>query len=322
MTTRLNQEIKLAIIIPAYKSTYLAETLQSLANQTNQNFRVYIGDDCSPYYLEDIVINFYDKLNIIYHKFENNLGAESLVKQWERCIDLCNEEYIWLFSDDDIASSQCVEAFYEKINNDNLKLMRFYTKIIDESGKIIPLYFDKTNIYKNISAEKFISLRLSQDRFRSYVVEYIFHRSIYQEVKFQNFQLAWFSDDAFWLEVSIFSKGISIIPQFVFWRFSGQNISSISNNSKVADDKILATKQYLKHLLKLLKKYPLNLKHKDLLTTLMLQYKNLYKNINISHIENICDEVGLNITTRDIIEVERKLNERKIFKILRSLFKI
>lgn len=51
---------RLAIIIPAYKENFLFETLQSLANQTNKDFNVYVGDDCSPYDLQSIVSRFED----------------------------------------------------------------------------------------------------------------------------------------------------------------------------------------------------------------------------------------------------------------------
>ena len=46
---------KLAIVIPAYKSTFLAAALDSIAAQTCQDFTLYIGDDCSPNNLEEIV---------------------------------------------------------------------------------------------------------------------------------------------------------------------------------------------------------------------------------------------------------------------------
>ena len=46
----------LAIIIPAYKPDYLEETLESLTKQTNKDFKIYIGDDASPFYLENIVV--------------------------------------------------------------------------------------------------------------------------------------------------------------------------------------------------------------------------------------------------------------------------
>ena len=38
----------LAIVIPYFKLTFFEATLQSLANQTDKRFKVYIGDDASP----------------------------------------------------------------------------------------------------------------------------------------------------------------------------------------------------------------------------------------------------------------------------------
>ena len=53
---------RLAIIIPAYKSKFLRQTLDSLVNQTNQNFNLYIGDDNSPFNIKEIVDDYKDKL--------------------------------------------------------------------------------------------------------------------------------------------------------------------------------------------------------------------------------------------------------------------
>ena len=93
---------KLAIIIPAYKPRFLRETLDSIAKQNNHDFTVYIGDDASPYQLETIVDQYKNKFDIIYHRFEQNMGKKDLPGHWERCILLSEEEFIWLFSDDDL----------------------------------------------------------------------------------------------------------------------------------------------------------------------------------------------------------------------------
>ena len=102
----------LAIIIPAYKDTYLRETLDSLVSQTINDFVVYIGDDCSPYNLKSIVNEYECKLNIVYVRFDNNLGGQSLVAQWNRCVAMSKEKYIWLFSDDDLLPPNAVERFW------------------------------------------------------------------------------------------------------------------------------------------------------------------------------------------------------------------
>ena len=93
---------KLAIIIPAYKPRFLRETLDSIAKQNNHDFTVYIGDDASPYQLDTIVDHYKNRFDIIYHRFEQNMGKKDLPGHWERCILLSEEEFIWLFSDDDL----------------------------------------------------------------------------------------------------------------------------------------------------------------------------------------------------------------------------
>src|ERR1035437_3960780 len=104
---------KLAIVIPAYKRMFFNEALSSIAKQTNKNFTLYIGDDCSPCNLYNIVEKYEKSIPIVYRHFDENIGRKDLVVQWERCIDLVgDEEWIWLFSDDDIMDPTCVENFY------------------------------------------------------------------------------------------------------------------------------------------------------------------------------------------------------------------
>lgn len=82
----------LAVVIPAYKGKYFGETLESLARQSDVDFNVYIGDDCSPEPLAEIVARFNDRLHIRYVRFEENLGGRDLVAQWNRCLALAGRE--------------------------------------------------------------------------------------------------------------------------------------------------------------------------------------------------------------------------------------
>ncbi len=92
----------IAIVIPYYKLTYFEKTLQSLAEQTDKKFNVYIGNDASDEDPEELLFKYKDKINFNYHKFNTNLGGTSLTKQWERCIDLSlDEEWIMILGDDD-----------------------------------------------------------------------------------------------------------------------------------------------------------------------------------------------------------------------------
>ena len=84
----------MAIIIPAYKASFLRQTLESVAAQTCRDFRVYIGDDKSPEDLQTIVRAYADKMPIVYRRFDENLGGTDLVAHWERCIRLSDEPLV------------------------------------------------------------------------------------------------------------------------------------------------------------------------------------------------------------------------------------
>lgn len=219
----------LAIIIPAYKATFLRETLESIANQSSKDFHLYIGDDCSPYDIKSIVDEFVDRIPLTYHRFESNMGGSDLVAQWERCIALSKyEPYIWLFSDDDTMDPECVKSFFNvnKSIKDN-SLIHFNIRMLDDKkgGNIIKLpKFDN-----QISSEAFLKQKLS-GKIVSYVVEFIFSRKVYESIGgFQNFDLAWGSDFMTWLKMSVISpNGIYTIQNenaLVNWRSSAENIS-------------------------------------------------------------------------------------------------
>lgn len=237
---------KLAIIIPAYKAMYLESTLNSFVSQTESNFNIYIGDDNSPEDIYSIVEKFRHKLNIEYIKFEENIGSKSLTKQWERCVEMSNEEWIWLFSDDDIASPYCVEVFYKTVNNDS-KFYKFHTSIID--GKGIDIRSDRKPVNKvgnYITSQDYIDKRLDARGFRSFAVEYIFHRSLYDRLKFVDFPMAWASDDGSWLIYSLQnSKIITILDEKVFWRLSSSNISSKNSDDIMVSKKIIASINFI-----------------------------------------------------------------------------
>lgn len=101
----------MAIVIPAYKGRFLKKTLDSIAVQAHKDeFVLYIGDDASPERLDKIVESYQNKVNLVYHRFSENMGGKDLVAHWERCIQLSAEPFIWLFSDDDLMPADGVGA--------------------------------------------------------------------------------------------------------------------------------------------------------------------------------------------------------------------
>lgn len=293
----------IAIIIPAYKTDYLVQTLESLANQKVKDFCVYIGDDASPYDIKSIADEYSERMDIVYHRFDMNIGGSSLIKQWERCIELSKEEWIWLFSDDDIADENCVGAFIEA-KNENSKFYKFNTKIIDANGKFMMKRYDDRNFLTNeITSEDFIIKRLNVENFRSFAVEYVFHRSLYNKNGFIDFPLAWASDDATWFTYSIQNKGkISILDAIVHWRHSGKNISSSIKNDIINKNKIDASIQYLNWLQKYTEEKKIKILDTKKLKWLTIQIASLQQKISLEEFKNMVKELCLNISDLEIFK--------------------
>ena len=106
--------------------------MQSLASQTNKHFHVYIGDDASATSPTTLLERFQGQFSFSYYRFQSNLGGTSLVKQWNRCLDLVkNETWLQILGDDDTISSNLVQSFYdhlEAVENENCSVIRFASR--------------------------------------------------------------------------------------------------------------------------------------------------------------------------------------------------
>ncbi len=232
-----------AIIIPAYKDTFLYEALETIAQQTSKDFTLYIGDDCSPYPLYEIVKSFEDKINLVYHRFEENLGGKDLVAQWSRCVALSKEEpLIWFFSDDDVMPIDGVERIVTTAKGREIDncFFRFPLKVIDANGGTL---IEQRAMPSEISAYEFMLQKLN-GQIDSAACEYVFSRAIYQRTGgFVNFPMAWCSDDASWIKFANSTGMISLKGSAVGWR----NVegSNISNSSVYNAQKVVATSRFI-----------------------------------------------------------------------------
>jgi glycosyltransferase involved in cell wall biosynthesis len=218
-------EKRLAIIIPAYKPDFLKEALQSIEHQTNSEFQVYIGDDASPSDLWTIAQPFVERNGWVFKRFESNQGRTDLIAHWNRCVALCNESWIWLFSDDDVMGLDCVSTFMKKLETKpSNQVFRFPFSIIDKDSNETetPPMEDK----EEISGFDFGKSRFER-KLLSSAVEFIFSRDAYiRNGGFVHFPFAWCSDDASWIAFSEPGMIGNLSEGRVYWRLSDNNISS------------------------------------------------------------------------------------------------
>jgi glycosyltransferase involved in cell wall biosynthesis len=218
-------ENKLAIVIPAYKIDFFETCINSITNQTCKKFNLYIGDDASGSDLQSVAYKYANNLNLIYNRFETNLGGRDLIAHWNRCIDLTqDEEWIWLFSDDDVMDKDCVASFYKYLEEyPQFDIFHFNLIRINQFGENLG---EIVHFPEVITIEDLLIGRL-QSSIQTTVVEYIFRKKrLVEENYFQNFDLAWGSDDATWLKIAKYSNIKSIGDSNVYWRYSQVNIST------------------------------------------------------------------------------------------------
>jgi glycosyltransferase involved in cell wall biosynthesis len=210
----------LAIVIPAYRPQFLQLALNSIAAQTNKNFKCYIFDDAAPKEIKSISDNFPD---FYYTRFNENMGRHDLVGHWHRCLESVKEEWMWLFSDDDIMAPNCVEEYYKTLNlYPNATVFRFPRTIIDANGHITSA---KATI-KNETGLEFLESKLMGQG--SCLQDHIFNWKKLKEINggLVNFPLAWCSDDATWCLLGKIHEIIAISSAYVQIRNSGINITS------------------------------------------------------------------------------------------------
>lgn len=259
----------LAVVIPYYKLAFFEGTLQSFAGQTNQRFKVYIGDDASPEDPTALLEKYKGKFDFTYHRFDCNLGGTSLSQQWERCITLStSEEWLMILGDDDYLGENVVEQFYLHLPEFQFRanVVRFASQLVYEPEKT------KSRIYTNPIWEtatdafyrKFKRIAMSS------LSEYVFSRNAFEKHGFYNYPLAWNSDDRAWLDFSDDQPIYSINEALVYPRMSNLNITGKSDNWKLKNESSAAfyhflivdkLKQYTKYQrIKIIRKYYFEIK--------------------------------------------------------------
>ena len=99
-----------SIILPNYNhSVYLKERLDSIFNQTHQNFEVILLDDCSTDGSLKI-LEPYKRHPTVSHFIVNTQNSGSPFKQWQKGLKLAKGHYVWIAESDDFCDLNFLET--------------------------------------------------------------------------------------------------------------------------------------------------------------------------------------------------------------------
>lgn len=123
----------ISIIVPNYNhAPYLAQRLDSVFNQTYQNFEVILLDDAST---DDSVaiLKTYQNHPKVSHFIVNTTNSGSPFKQWQKGIALAKGDYVWIAESDDTCQLIFLEQLIS-ICNKEITIAFCASNVMNESG--------------------------------------------------------------------------------------------------------------------------------------------------------------------------------------------
>ncbi len=132
---------KVSIIVPNYNHTrFLHKRLDSIFNQTFQDFEVILLDDTSTDNSVEVLTKYASHPKVA-HFIVNDKNSGSPFKQWKKGIDLAKGEFIWIAESDDWAD---IDFLGKAVNhfNENEAISLIYGKsiVVDNKDIIIKDY--------------------------------------------------------------------------------------------------------------------------------------------------------------------------------------
>lgn len=148
----LNKNLPLvSIIIPLYNAeTFIAQTLQSVLDQTFREWELIVVDDCSTDKSRQIVNQFAVTDNRI-TLIESAINFGGPAKPRNIGIEKAKGEYIAFLDADDIWLPEKLEKQLKFIQTNNLNFSSCYCTLIDEQNEEIPLGWKSAFLYKILS---------------------------------------------------------------------------------------------------------------------------------------------------------------------------
>lgn len=213
------------VIIPVYNAEkYIGKTIDSILNQTYQNFNIIIVDDASEDDSMKIVHSF-DDSRIYVYKNDINRG---IAYSRNRAIDMCRNSYIAILDHDDIALPYRLEheiSFLEK--NLEVDIVGGHTRRIDKDGN---------------DMNKQWSVYLNPNFIKAYLLlgNTIVNTSVMMRTKFINEHHIRYKENQFgaedyrfWVECMLAGAKICNLDEvLVYWRNGHNNVTQKMSEQK------------------------------------------------------------------------------------------
>lgn len=110
---------KVSVIVPNFNhARFLKQRIDSILNQTFQDFEMILLDDCSTDDSREILLSYKNNPHVSHIVF-NDENSGSAFKQWDKGIQLAQGEWIWIAESDDWAENTFLEVMLHSVGQDS-----------------------------------------------------------------------------------------------------------------------------------------------------------------------------------------------------------
>ncbi len=212
-----------SVIIPNYNhAPFLDERIQSVLNQTYQNFELIILDDKSTDNSVEIINKYKDNQHVS-HIVVNEENSGSPFKQWHKGFDLAKGEWIWIAESDDSCKAEFLKTLIEKLD-ENVTYAFCKSTRIDENGmEFHECWQDNLDRSFNMSGSDFYYTYLGYRNVIWNASSVLFRKSNIYKLPDQYTKYRGAGDWMFWILLSMCGNVVYIKDILNYFRLHSEN---------------------------------------------------------------------------------------------------
>lgn len=217
----------ISVIIPNYNhSRFLDERIQSVLNQTYQNFEVIILDDKSSDNSLEVISQYKDDPHISCI-IVNEENSGSTFKQWHKGFELAKGEVVWIAESDDSCDIVFLETLVKGYVENNAVLAFCRSCKYDINGKKYN-YAYQNNLIGDIvmSGRDFIANYMVRKNAVANASSAIFSRNVAMSLEREYMSMQGEGDWFFWIELMEQGNVCFFGQELNFFRFHNTNTTS------------------------------------------------------------------------------------------------
>ena len=236
----------ISVIIPNYNHAhFLDERIQSVLNQTYQNFEVIILDDKSTDNSVEVINKYKDNPHVS-KVVVNDENSGSTFKQWHKGFELAKGEWIWIAESDDYCDEDLLEILIAEVGKRNKVAVSYCTsQFVDANGMKIGLELPHSDKVVFMEGIAFVKDKMSVGNAINNASSAIFNKeyALKADRQYMNYVAA--GDRLFWIELAEMGNVVHVYAPKNYFRQHEHKVSPWKERTGITSEEDFKILGYL-----------------------------------------------------------------------------